>query len=149
MAYARKNSPQFWCNSFFSLNVPERIRQGFDWSVTYSIKMRFKNLWFVLLQNKFMLSQIHFNGGSSVAGLGNTRGGGFVFLKHYHRQCICWLDYFASYPSEPCNFSISVFPLDFVLIVCRSFLLTASGTWHFIIVYMYIQQVVILTLVPS
>lgn len=23
---------------FFSLNVPERIRQGFDWSVTYSTK---------------------------------------------------------------------------------------------------------------
>lgn len=34
----KENSPQFWCNSFFSLNVPERIRQGFDWSVTYSIR---------------------------------------------------------------------------------------------------------------
>lgn len=63
-----------------------------------------------------MLSQIHFNGGSSIAGLGNMRGGGFVFLKHYHCQCICWLDYVASYPSKPCNFSISVFSFDFVLI---------------------------------
>lgn len=34
----KENSPQFWCNSFSSLNVPERMRQGFDWSVTYSLK---------------------------------------------------------------------------------------------------------------
>lgn len=78
--------------------------------------MHFKNLWFVLLKNKFTLSQIHFNGGSPIAGLGSTRGGGFVFLKHYHCQCICWLYYVASYPSKPCNVSIFVFPFDFVLI---------------------------------
>lgn len=104
-------------------------------------KMYFKNLWFVLLKSKLMLSQIHVLGGSSIAGLGNMRGGGFVFFKHYHRQCNRWLDYVASYPSKPNKFSISVFPFDFVLIFCCSFLLTASGTWHFIIVYMYIEQV--------
>lgn len=79
-------------------------------------KMYFKNLWFVSLKNKLMLSQIHVNGGSSIAGLGNMRGGGFVFFKHYHRQCNCWLDYVASYPSHPGKLSISVFPFDFVLI---------------------------------
>lgn len=122
MAYAKKKSPRFWCNSFFSLNVPERIRRGFDWSVAYSIKciLRFYGLSY--RKNKLMLSQIHFNGGSSIAGLGKSRGGGFVFLKHYHRQCICWLDYVASYPSQPCNFSISVFPFWFCLNFFLSFL---------------------------
>lgn len=96
---------------FFSLNVPERMRQGFDWSVTFSIKRLFKNLWFVLFKNNLLLSQIHFNGGSLVAGLGNKRGRGFVFLKHYHCHCICWLDYVASYPSQTCSVSISFIPL--------------------------------------
>lgn len=79
-------------------------------------KMHFKNLWFVL-KSKFMLSQIHLDGGSSIAGPRNMRCGGFVFFKHYHCQCNCWLDYIASYPSQPCkNICISVLPFDFVLI---------------------------------
>lgn len=101
----------------FFLSKCSRKNQTRVWLKCYFLyKMHFKNLWFVLLKNKLMLSQIHFNGGSSIAGLGNMRGGGFVFLKHYHRQCICWPDYVASYPSQPCNVSISVFPFDFVLI---------------------------------
>lgn len=107
----------------FFLSKCSRKNQTRVWLKCYFLyKMHFKNLWFVLLQNKLMLSQIHFNGGSSIAGLGNMRGGGFVFLKHYHRQCICWLDYVASYPSQPCNVCISVFPFDFVLIFLSLFL---------------------------
>lgn len=92
--------------------------------------MHFKNLWLVLLKSKFTLSQIHFNGGSPIAGLGNTRGGGFVFLKHYHCQCTCWLYYVASYPSQPCSVNMFVRPFDFVLIfVSQHFIfLTALGT---------------------
>lgn len=101
---------------FLSLNIPERMRQGFDWSVTYSKKKRkkkhFLNLCFVLLKNKLILSQIHFNGDSPIAGLGNMRGEGFVFLKHYQCQCICWLYYVASYPSQTCKVSIFVFHVD-------------------------------------
>lgn len=82
-------------------------------------KMYFKNLWFVLLKSKLMLSQIHVLGGSSVAGLGNMGGGGFVFFKHYHRQCNRWLDYVASYPSKPSKIQHFCFPFWF----CLNFLL--------------------------
>lgn len=130
----------------FFFSKCSRKNEAGVWLKCYLLsKMHFKNLWLVLLKSKFTLSQIHFNGGSPIAGLGNTRGGGFVFLKHYHCQCTCWLYYVASYPSQPCSVNMFVRPFDFVLIfVSQHFIfLTALGTWHFIIVYMYIQQVVI------
>lgn len=77
----KENSPQFWCNSFF-LSKCSRKNQTRVWLKCYLLyKMHSKNLWFVLLKNKFMLSRIHINGGSSIAGLGKMRGGGFVFFK--------------------------------------------------------------------
>lgn len=144
MAYARKVTT-ILMQQFFLSKCSRKIQTRVWLKCCFLYKTHFKNLWFVLLKNKLMLSQIHFIGGSSIAGLGNMRGGGFVFLKHYHRQCIRWLDYVASCPSHPWNFSISVFLFFWFCLnfFCRSFLLTASGTWHFIIVNMYIQQVVI------
>lgn len=141
----KENSPQFWCNSFFSLNVPERMRQGFDWSVTYSLKciLRIYGLSYWKTNSLWVKSTLM--GARQLQDSGNTRGGGFVFLKHYHCQCTCWLYYVASFPSQPCGVNMFVRPFDFVLIFVSHYFifLTASGTWHFIIVYMYIQQVVI------
>lgn len=107
----KENSLPFWCNSFFPLFKCSRKNQTRVWLKCYLLhKMHFKISWFVLLKNKFMLSRIHINGGSSIAGLGNMWGGGFVFLKHYHRQCICWLDYVASYPLTILQFQRFCFP---------------------------------------
>lgn len=66
----------------FFLSKCSRKNQTRVWLKCYLLyKMHSKNLWFVLLKNKFMLSRIHINGGSSIAGLGKMRGGGFVFFK--------------------------------------------------------------------
>lgn len=50
--------------SFCSLNVPERIRQGFAWSVAFSIKCILRIYGLSYKENKMTLSQIHVNGGS-------------------------------------------------------------------------------------
>lgn len=152
-SYHRNNIATIWhmqgklttilMQQFFSLNVPERIRQGFDWSVTFSIKCILRVYGLSYWKTNLMLSQIHFNGGSSVAGLGNTRGGGFVFLKHYHCQyLLAWLR--CLLPLTTLQFQHFCFPfwfcLNFLFLFWRSFLLTALGTWHFIIVYMCIYS---------
>lgn len=120
-SYHRNNIATIWhmqgklttilMQQFFPLFKCSRKNQTRVWLKCYLLhKMHFKNLWFVLLKNKFMLSRIHINGGSSIAGLGNMWGGGFVFLKHYRHQCVCWLDYVASYPLTILQFQRFCFP---------------------------------------
>lgn len=116
MAYARKTHHSF--DATFFLSKCSRKNQTRVWLKCYLLYKMFLSYW----KNKFMLSQIHVFGGSSVAGLRKTRGGEFVFLKHYHCQCICltMLDYVASYPLTTLQFQHFCF--DFVLICMLSFL---------------------------
>lgn len=109
----------------FFLSKCSRKNQTRVWLKCYLLyKMHSKNLWFVLLKNKFMLSRIHVNGGSSVAGLGNMRGGGFVFLKHYHCQCIVGL---TTLPLIPHNPAISAFL--FSLLICLNYFFVVVPFW--------------------
>lgn len=112
-----------------SLNVPERIRKGYVWSVTYSIKCVIDNL-------SYCKTNLHWVESTSM-GTHQLQGGGLC-LKALPSS-VCWLDYVASHPSQSCNF---IFSFNFVLILFFFIVLTSLGTWHFIIVKVYVYMAV-------
>lgn len=135
MAYARKMQ-QF----SLSLNVPERIRKGYVWSVTYSIKCVIDNLSYCKTNEHWVESKS--------LGARQLQGGGLCLKalpsSIYLLACLCCLSSLTILQFH--NF----FYFHFVLILFFFIVLTFLGTWHFIIVqwYVYIAGVD-MTWVPS
>lgn len=127
MAYARKKTHHNFDATVFSrsLNVPERIGRGFDWSVTYSIKCIYG---FVLLRRKkkkFTASQIHFTGGSSVAGLWEHEGWGVCVSEALPSSMyLLALTTLPLNPHSPANFSF-LFSFFFPFWFCLNLFLSS------------------------
>lgn len=124
----------------FSLNVPERIRKGYVWSVTYSIKCVIDNL-------SYCKTNLHWVESTSM-GARQLLGGGLCLkalpLSMYLLAWLCCLSSLTILQFH--NF----FYFNFVLILFFFIVLTSLGTWHFIIVQWYVYMAGdVLTWVPS
>lgn len=117
-----------------SLNVPERIRKGYVWSVTYSIKCVIDNL-------SYCKTNLHWVESTSM-GARQLQGGGLC-LKALPSSVylLTWLCCLSSLTILQFH---NFFYFNYVLILFF-IVLTSLGTWHFIIVQLYVYM----TWVPS
>lgn len=113
-----------------SLNVPERIRKGYVWSVTYSIKC-------VIDYLSYCKTNLHWVESTSM-GAHQLQGGGLC-LKALPLS-ICLLAWLCCLSSSTILQLYNFFSFNFVLILFFFIVLTSLGTWHFIIVQLYVYM---------